>query len=52
MEIESMLICLKNLFLFMKKKKYSFGIIECFDEMIKMKYLRDFILLEFQLEKI
>lgn len=51
METESMLICLKNLFLFMKKK-YSFGIIECFDEMIKMKYLRDFILLEFQLEKI
>lgn len=51
METESMLICLKNLFLFMKKK-YSFGIIECFDEMIKMKYLKDFILLEFQLEKI
>lgn len=52
METESMLICLKNLFLFMKKKKYSFGIIECFDEMIKMKRSRDFILLEFQLEKI
>lgn len=51
METESMLICLKNLFLFMKKK-YPFGIIECFDEMIKMKYLKDFILLEFQLEKI
>lgn len=49
METESMLICLKNLFLFMKKK-YSFGIIECFDEMIKMKHSRDFILLE--LEKI
>lgn len=33
-----------------EKKKYSFGIIECFDEMIKMKHSRDFILLE--LEKI
>lgn len=51
METESMLICLKNLFLFMKKK-YPFGIIECFNEMIKMKRSRDFILLEFQLEKI
>lgn len=42
METESMLICLKNLFLFMKKKKISFGIIECLG-MIKMKYSKDFI---------
>lgn len=41
METESMLICLKNLFLFMKKK-ISFDIIECL-AMIKMKYSKDFI---------